>query len=46
MLKFMLYDTNIMCLSAHDKPKNAHRLALFCTAFQYNPSSFTLLRLT
>jgi len=45
MLKFMLYHTNIMCLQAHNKPKNAHRLQLFCTAFQYNRSSFTLFRL-
>jgi len=26
-----------MRLWAHNKPKNAHRLELFCTAFQYNP---------
>ena len=32
MLKFMLYNTNIMCFKAHNKPKNAHRLELFCTA--------------
>ena len=35
-----------MCLQAHNKPKNAHRLELSCAAFQYNPSSFTLFRLT
>jgi len=46
MLKFMLYHTNITCLLAHNKPKIAQRLELFCTAFQYNPSSFTLFRLT
>ena len=44
MLKLMLYHTNIMCLLTHNKTKNAHRLELFCTAFQYNPSSFTLFR--
>jgi len=44
MLKFMLYHTNIMCLYAHHKHKNAHRLELFFTAFQNNPSSFTLLK--
>jgi len=32
-----------MCLQAHNKPKNAHRLELFCIAFQYNPTSFTFL---
>jgi len=31
---------------AHNKPKNAHRLELFRAAFQYNPTSFTLFRLT
>jgi len=38
--------TNIMCLQAHNKPNNAHRLELFFTALQYNPSSFSLFRLT
>jgi len=28
MLKFMLYHTNIMCLKAHNQPKNAHGLEL------------------
>ena len=45
MMKSMLYHTNIMCLWAHNRPKNAHRLELLCTAFQYNPSTFTLFRL-
>ena len=42
----MPYHTNIMCLYGHNTPKNAHRLELFYIAFQYNPSSFTLFRLT
>jgi len=44
--EIMPYHINIMCLLAHNKPKNAHTLELFCTEFQYNPSSFTLFRQT
>ena len=32
-----------MCLWAHNKPKNAHRLELFCTALQYNPQALLCL---
>ena len=39
----MLYHTNTMCLQAHNKPKSAHRLKLFCTAFQYNPQALPCL---
>jgi len=45
-LKFMPCHTNIMCIYAHNTPKNAHRLELFCIAFQYYTSRFTLFRLT
>ena len=42
----MPYHTNIMCLYAHNTPKNVYRLELFSIAYQYNPSIFTLFRLS